>query len=288
VPLLPEVPESQATGSTAAIFADIKNSLQVPMVNLIYRHLATVPAGLEWAWCSIRPVVVDGTIPSAADRLTQVLRDGASLSDRCATLALDHFATDPNDAIEVKRILDSYNRANPQNLIIVLSLLELLTSERRSDAWLPVAEFSPGSPPRGHGSPCAALPPMIDPSDLAAPIVKLIASVGVGRGDREEVLIPSLYRQLARWPQFLVEELGRLKSPSSMRRIDEADAEISARAHAAANHIVHGPDTGIARFRSPAPPVRGRLIAQLSHFADGTISKMIVMGESLASAASRP
>ena len=281
--MLPEIPECRATGSTAAIFADIKSCLQVPMVNLIYRHLATVPAGLEWAWCSIRPVVVDGTVPSAADRLTRVLRDGGLLPALGVSSAIGRLTADPDAANQVKRILDSYNVANPQNLIIVLSLLELLTSERQPNALLPVAEFNAGSPSRGDGSRDSALPPMIDPSDIAAPIVELIASVGVGRGGHEEVIIPSLYRHLARWPQFLVEELDRLNSPSSMRRIDEADAEITTRAHAAASHIVHGCSSGIALFKPPAPTVRGRLVGQLRNFADGTISRMIVMGELLAS-----
>ncbi len=47
---VPAVIETEATGETARIFADIRETLGSPVVNLIWRHLATVEGGLEWAW----------------------------------------------------------------------------------------------------------------------------------------------------------------------------------------------------------------------------------------------
>jgi hypothetical protein len=44
---VPAVPENEATGVIAGIFADIRDTLNVEVVNLIWRHLATMPGALE-------------------------------------------------------------------------------------------------------------------------------------------------------------------------------------------------------------------------------------------------
>jgi hypothetical protein len=45
---VPAITEAAATGETAAIFADIRQVLGVDVVNLIWRHLATIEGALPW------------------------------------------------------------------------------------------------------------------------------------------------------------------------------------------------------------------------------------------------
>ena len=52
---LPELPESEATGDKARIYGEIRTLGGVPMVALIYRHLATLPGALEWMWEALSP-----------------------------------------------------------------------------------------------------------------------------------------------------------------------------------------------------------------------------------------
>ena len=47
---LPAIAEADATGAVALMFADIRAVTGVGVVNLIWRHLATIPGGLAWAW----------------------------------------------------------------------------------------------------------------------------------------------------------------------------------------------------------------------------------------------
>ena len=47
---VPAVTEAAAIGDIAEIFADIRRVLGVGVVNLIWRHLATIPGALPWAW----------------------------------------------------------------------------------------------------------------------------------------------------------------------------------------------------------------------------------------------
>src|SRR6185436_2132253 len=55
VALLAELAERDATGGKAAIYAELKRLGGVPMVALIFRHLATRSGVLEWAWEAIGP-----------------------------------------------------------------------------------------------------------------------------------------------------------------------------------------------------------------------------------------
>jgi hypothetical protein len=59
---VPAITEAEATGETAQIYADIRRVYGVGVVNLVWRHLATFPGALPWAWETVRPLYADGTI----------------------------------------------------------------------------------------------------------------------------------------------------------------------------------------------------------------------------------
>jgi hypothetical protein len=50
------VREDEASGAIARIFADIRETLNVEVVNLIWRHLATMPGALERVWDILKPL----------------------------------------------------------------------------------------------------------------------------------------------------------------------------------------------------------------------------------------
>jgi len=66
---VPAITEAGATGEIAAIFADIRLVLGIDVVNLIWRHLATIPGALPWAWATLRPLYADGSIAAEAAAL---------------------------------------------------------------------------------------------------------------------------------------------------------------------------------------------------------------------------
>ena len=59
---LPEQPEAQASDAVRAIYAQIRRAAGVPMVALIFRHLATLPGAMEWAWSVIGPPLAQGQL----------------------------------------------------------------------------------------------------------------------------------------------------------------------------------------------------------------------------------
>src|ERR1700739_4452698 len=82
---VPAISESEATGLIAEIYADIRSVYRVGVVNLIWRHLATIPGGLPWVWTTTRPLCADGTVGREATALRAGLshhRDSFGLHGR--------------------------------------------------------------------------------------------------------------------------------------------------------------------------------------------------------------
>ncbi len=71
---VPAITEAAASGEVAALYADIRAVYGVGVVNLVWRHLATIPGALPWAWGTVRPLYLDGTIAREAAALRTARR----------------------------------------------------------------------------------------------------------------------------------------------------------------------------------------------------------------------
>lgn len=195
---LPEIKEGDAVGETAALYDDIRAVIGVPIVNLIFRNMATVPGCLLWAWGTIRPLYVNGEIPKVAEALTAKVMPGhrADLSQPIADAGLSQ-----SDVSDIDRVLDTYGRANPMNLV-GLKIIELAlkgTPQEQGVTRVPALNESALLKPKGLRD----LLPMTDP--LTAPATTQDALNRLARqihgGDTG--VIPSLYRHFGGWPVFL-------------------------------------------------------------------------------------
>ena len=64
-----EIPEATATGVVAALYADIRRVLGVPLVALVFRVLACEPARLEAIWADLGPNLGSDVVARAASRV---------------------------------------------------------------------------------------------------------------------------------------------------------------------------------------------------------------------------
>ena len=62
----PAIAEASAAGETAELFADIRATVGVRVVNLVWRHLATLDGALPWAWRAVKPLYLQGMADRAA------------------------------------------------------------------------------------------------------------------------------------------------------------------------------------------------------------------------------
>ena len=66
----PAIAEASAAGETADLFADIRATVGVRVVNLVWRHLATLDGALPWAWQAVKPLYLQGMADRAVRRFS--------------------------------------------------------------------------------------------------------------------------------------------------------------------------------------------------------------------------
>ena len=189
--------EQDATGETAALYEDIRRTLGVPVVNLVWRHLATIPGGLPWAWARVRPLYRSGLIAAEA----QALHAALDLPDLPAwpSEALRAAGLAPADEQGIRRVLDAYNRSNGMNLI-ALSALLLELDGAAGTAPAPIPAAAQGGVGGGAND---RLPDLLPLSEMAPATAALVEALN-RLGERADApILASMYRHLAHWPPFL-------------------------------------------------------------------------------------
>lgn len=261
--LLAETAERDAQGKTAAIYSELKRLGGVPMVALIFRHLATIPGGLEWAWEAIGPAWSEGRLQEAAWRIAdETPRDPIALMSREALALLD---VDDRALDEIRVVLDAYNRANPENMLSVLCLVRLLQGGEAPHG----RELRPWTPP----APPGPLVPMADVTKLPAElsrVLDLVDAPGEPGGPR---VVQGLYRHFCHRPRFLALVVTLLRQRFDDGSIGRGVATLGAAMSAAADEIVRG------LWAPPAPnPGIGTACVR---FGGAVIPQMIMVGRLL-------
>jgi hypothetical protein len=276
VELLAELPEARATGDLQRIYGEIRRLSAVPMVALVYRHLATVPGVLEWAWDGLGPVMRSGQLQQRAwDLAAQTPLPAAPALPRAALRAAGITAADEDSIVAV---LEAYNRANPVNILALRCLALHLGGAPGADSQDEAsATWHPPAPP-------GPLPAMIDPAAMD-PNVRALVLLLTDRSDGRppSALWPSLYRHLAHWPAML--GFAGVLVPPLFAGIDAAAAGLRDRVERAAAELARGmPAHG--GCEPPPDAQRGRLQAAITNFTQ-RIPEMVVIGGLLQHAMSK-
>lgn len=269
---LPEIPEAEAGPELQAIYAELKATAGTAMVNLIYRHIATIPDALPWVWTTIRSGVGYERIEPAARRLSPPAFGRPLPPDAFAL-----FGIGENEARAGARVIAAYNDANALNLVTLTALRRILDAvgDGPATTFSPAERTSPPRPSRG------TIPPIVPQADMAPEtlaLVRRLSRIGDDQGAGDGVL-PSLYRNLAHWPAWLALALVALEPLDAAGVLVAARREAAASAATAARPLV---DHALARGVDPVPPgVRAPLGAALDVFTGRIIPKMLPVGHSL-------
>ena len=68
------ISEDEATGETAEIFTDIRATLGNGVVNLIWRHIATIEGALPWVWKAVKPLYISDILKNEASFVSENIR----------------------------------------------------------------------------------------------------------------------------------------------------------------------------------------------------------------------
>jgi hypothetical protein len=265
---LPEVSEANALETVQAIYRDIRQLSGVPMVALIFRHIATYPEFLEEVWTSIGPLFRVGRIQDAAWRIAKLVSLAEPLP-RLEPATRDMLGLVGQDLERVQNTLDAYNRANPVNLLAILSLLARVQSDapatapQQRDGWQP--------PPAIPGP----LPQMVAPEAMAPSLRWLVNDFGFGDRSKLDPVVPSLFRHLAHWPKYLatlhISLLPRFRDHSVATASNDLQKAMIREAAIIATNL-----PPLKRFAS-APELRDTV----SQFSRDTIPMMTVIGHAM-------
>jgi hypothetical protein len=229
---LPEQPESQASDAVRAMYAHIRRAAGVPMVALIFRHLATLPGGMAWAWSVIAAPLADGQL----QRRAWAMADGLDLAPAQPVLpqTLRYLGIDEEALREMARLSTAYGRANPVNLLALRLIALRLRTEGDAPATPPIAAPAPTDwqPP----APLGPLLPMIDLHSAPAELMAVLQGLSQrGQAVPDAAFVPSYYRQLASRPPLLA--LASLIVPPAFARIDAAAEQLRRQASAHADEM---------------------------------------------------
>ncbi len=195
--MLTELPEAQARGEIAAIFAEIRQLYATPYVSSIHRHLATRPGVLEWAWGSVAPAFRSGRAQEMAWTAAQQVSLPAL--DAIPREALRVWGVGDGDVATIKAIAQSFTRVAPVNLVFGGLIADVLLEGGARDSNGQGAVAGEGA---WIAPPLLPPPPaMLDAGRLGAGEAALLACFRSGQG--ETAFVPGLYRMLAHWPGLL-------------------------------------------------------------------------------------
>jgi hypothetical protein len=247
---LPAITEAQATGEIADLFADIRATVGVRVVNLVWRHLATMEGALPWAWAAVKPLYLDG-LPDAAMAPFRQTMD----IPRLASLAGEEPAS-------VDAVLASYDHSNTINLFALGALRAWLNDEVAREGRI---EPGPRKP-----APDLQLPKLASEEDVDAATWALVLRLNKFGDEPQPLILASMYRHLAHAPSFLqrVETvLGPVAADGSLRR-----AILDNRKTAA------GLASTLARSISAERPAHADAIEKaVGLFVDHAIGKMVTI-----------
>ena len=66
-----EIKEEDAQGNVALIYSDLRKSLNIKVVNTIWRYLATIDGGLEWVWNSSKKLYKSGKLEKVESQIIE-------------------------------------------------------------------------------------------------------------------------------------------------------------------------------------------------------------------------
>lgn len=261
---VPAIGEAQASGDIAALYADIRATLGVGVVNLIWRHLATIDGALPWAWNTVRPLYAEGIIEAEAERFRERMR----LLDlpRVPSEVLAAVGVDGAALAGAKSVLVTYDRSNTMNLLALSALLAALDGNVAAG----------GQPASGRvGGVEAAMPTLLTEADVAPEIWALVLRLNM-LGERDEGrVVASMYRHLAHWPGVLALIWSLLAPADADGSLSGAIADNLATSKARARTLAGRLKPSGAADLPPAERAAARKAITL--FVDHPIGKMVTI-----------
>jgi hypothetical protein len=248
--------EAQAVGETAALFAEIRQTMRIPLTTSIWRGLAGMDDSLRPAWVAAKPLYESGEPERALTR--SVAAVGLPRPEPLAPTALACVGLAESDIVAARAVIAAYNRSNGLNLMALAALIApSATDPTTAPAAGPVI-----TPPRWP-----KLAPLLPREAIKADTWDMIRHVNAFGASGVNAGVATLWRHLAHWPALLALVHGAFAPLQSRGLIEQANARLVALGAAEGACMAHlrQPSSGLSRqaldtitgyVRSPSQVVR--------------------------------
>ena len=181
--------EAEATGETAALFADIRATMRLPLLTSIWRTLAGVEGGLSSTWEVAKPLFESGypDILLAGLRTPTLL----PLPPHAAAKQVQVAGLSREALTVIRQIIDSYTRSNSLNLLVLSALFAepvgQLPEKKTSPDWVSIPK----------------LPRLLGQQEIDPATWELLLDINRFGASPDEPGLATLWRHLAYWPEVL-------------------------------------------------------------------------------------
>ena len=241
------------------------------LVNLVYRHLATVPGALEWAWGTVGPSFEDGVFAKRSRALVVVGDISTTKS-----VSFDQAGLSEDEGIGVIETLGAYNRVNPMNALS-LRVMAIALESGRPALWRPPVATNVGASKTRQSS---VLLPMSSLDGLPSATTDVLFRLAGLTTGQDRGLVPSLFRHFAAWPALLAAFADWLEPLAEEGVIERQVTGILALADEISLEIFENLDRPEQGAVLPEATTREALLQTIEIFPPA-ICRMIVIGSLL-------
>lgn len=182
------IDEATATGATAEIFADIRQTMGIPLITSIWRGLAGMGDSLPTAWSATRPIFLSGHPVNALARVVE--QTGLPMPEPLAPTQLACAGISDAQLKAIRTIIDAYNRSNGMNMVALAALIAPQTGKRE--------DACPNTPPTWAPYPALKEREALD--DNTWDLIRHVNAFGAPGIDAN---VATLWRHLGHWPNLL-------------------------------------------------------------------------------------
>ena len=261
-----EIAESEATGEVALVYDEVRRTYAVPYVSSLFRHLATYPGLLPWAWRILRPALLFGAVQHLAWQRVDVSE--LPPLPRLSREALAGLGVDAASLPQVRTVCESFTRVSPINLVVAACLARLLEGGPAGASRAATLERA------DLPAPLPAMPGMVPAAGMTTETQAVLAVFETELAG--ETFVPGLWRILAHWPGFLAhicDAFGPLlRDPSVL----DACERIAERITAVAPSVL--PALGPPAEPAPLAPAETAAVLSAIRAYRGTSPQMVGFG----------
>lgn len=254
--------EASATGETAAIFADIRQTMGIPLLTSIWRGLAGMDDSLPRVWALTKPLYRGGLPEAALARV--IARAELPLPSPLAPTQLACIRIGPRELDNIRTIIAAYNRSNGLNMV---ALAALVTP--------PAQDHAPATaPPAAPQWP--ALRPLLPREKISDDTWNLIRHVNAFGAPGLDANVATLWRHLAHWPALLALAYTAFAPLQQDGTIAAATARMVALAQEEGARMAHLRPASLGLSRQASETIAD-YVNQPTH-----VSRMVTLGHALA------